>query len=223
MSYDNPISYSGLSLYRKCPLAWKTAYIDGVRTESGAAANRGTKIHAELEKYFDGTSPELRNLVFQPWKDWMEELLDRATVLQTEWQVGATKDWGKAAFDDPQAHVRGAMDLVVEADDELPHVIDWKTGGIYPEHVGQADYYAALRGAYHLRDGVEVSMVYLDHPKTVRTWQYGLDKVQELQGSLNDEIAILRLDEEYVPTPSPKSCRWCPKSWRAGGDCKAAP
>ena len=51
-----PWSYSKLSLYKKCPHAFKLRYIDKVRTPTGAAAERGIKMHEDIENYIQGVA-----------------------------------------------------------------------------------------------------------------------------------------------------------------------
>jgi hypothetical protein len=47
--------------------------------------------------------------------------------------------------------------------------------------------------------------------------------MDELEAGIEDQVRIVRADEEYLPTPSNDACRWCPLSWRNGGDCNKAP
>jgi CRISPR/Cas system-associated exonuclease Cas4 (RecB family) len=218
MSYDKAISYSGLSLYRKCPKAWHDAYVLGNRSEAGAAANRGTEIHKEIEDYFNGLVERITHSALHKWKAYFFGLAPRNPV--PEMKLGACSAWSPMAFDDATANVRGAMDLVTVGE-AATHIIDWKTGKVYPEHEKQADFYAALSAAYHKQPTV-VTMAYIDQ-STTTPYTYSVGKCEELQGKLGEEIAELRLVEEYPATPNPVSCRWCNLSWRVGGTCRGAP
>lgn len=51
MGVAAPWSYSKLSLYKKCPSAFKFRYVDKIRTPTGDAAERGIRIHADLEDF----------------------------------------------------------------------------------------------------------------------------------------------------------------------------
>ena len=60
-----PWSYSKLSLYKKCPHAFKLRYIDKIRTPTGAAAERGIKMHEDIENYIQGVA-ELKGDTYAP-------------------------------------------------------------------------------------------------------------------------------------------------------------
>lgn len=51
MSIAAPWSYSKLSLYKKCPAAFKFRYIDKVKTPPNKAMSRGNEIHTKIEDY----------------------------------------------------------------------------------------------------------------------------------------------------------------------------
>jgi hypothetical protein len=140
-----------------------------------------------------------------------------------EEQLAVDYDWRPAEFDDPSAQFRGAVDLSYTHEGWL-HVKDWKSGKQYTTHQGQAEMYAALGLAkYSDIDKVSVEMVYIDIPKVTMCWTYTKPRAAEIAVALNEEAKIVRADEEYLPTPSNDACRWCPLSWRNGGDCDKAP
>lgn len=219
--YDKPLSYSGLSLYRRCPRAWKHTYIDGNRGEPGKAAIRGTKLHEALEAYFSGGLWPEDNNVLRPWKSFIYDL---ATLFPTpEEQVAVTRDWEPTGFEDPTANLRGAFDLSYQHEGTL-FIIDWKSGQQYASHQDQAAMYAVLgRAIYPDVERVEASMVYLDIPKEFSTWRYDHTLLDEIMGSIEDQVCIVRSDEEYLPTPSQSGCKWCQLSWRNGGSCDKSP
>lgn len=51
MGISLPWSYSKLSLYKKCPAAFKFRYIDKKYSTPGPAAQRGTEIHSKIENF----------------------------------------------------------------------------------------------------------------------------------------------------------------------------
>ena len=221
MAYDKPLSYSGLSLYKRCPRAWKHVYIDGNRSAPAKAAMRGTRLHEALEQYFNGGLWPESNETLRPWKAFMYDL---ATLFPTaEEQVAVTHDWEPTSFDDPAANLRGAFDLSHFHEGTL-YVLDWKSGQQYSTHVDQANMYAVLGRAVHsnVRE-VSVSMVYLDTPKVINEWRYEPTKLDDLEAGIEDQVLIVRSDEEYLPTPSHSGCKWCDLSWRRGGSCDKSP
>jgi hypothetical protein len=182
---------------------------------------RGTRLHEALEQYFNGGLWPESNETLRPWKAFMYDL---ATLFPTaEEQVAVTHDWEPTSFDDPTANLRGAFDLSHFHEGTL-YVLDWKSGQQYSTHVDQANMYAVLGRAVHsnVRE-VSVSMVYLDTPKVINEWRYEPTKLDDLEGSIEEQVLIVRSDEEYLPTPSHSGCKWCDLSWRRGGSCDKSP
>jgi len=219
--YDKPLSYSGLSLYKRCPRAWHHTYVLGNRTPPAKAAMRGTKLHEALEAYFNGGLWPESNDTLRPWKAFMYDL---ATLFPTaEEQVAVDYDWEPTSFDDPMANLRGAFDLSYVHENCL-YIVDWKSGQQYSTHVDQASMYAVLgRATYPQVDKVVASMVYLDTPKVLSTWTYEPTLLDEIEEDIEEQVLIVRSDEEWLPKPSHNGCKWCPLSWRAGGSCDKAP
>lgn len=214
--YTKPISYSGKSTYVECPRRWHNSYILGNREPSCAAAERGTMLHDLLEKYFKEVGPyPTGDRCLAKWEKYMVALKARGLVAEGE--VAVNKLWQPVGFDDAEAWFRGKIDGCAEQEDE---VYDWKSGKIYDTHVFQGQAYSALRVAN--TENTTVHFVYLDIPHHVETWTYSRGQIQDLRGQIDEEIQVIRLDEEWAPKPSDK-CRWCKLNWRVGGSCTAAP
>lgn len=208
--YDKPISYSGKSLYKKCPKKWHNAYVLGNREPSGPAAERGVMLHELLENFFKDLAPyPTGNSCLSKWDPYMKDL--KAQGLIAEGEVAVREDWSPTSFDDPTAWARGKVDGELEA------IYDWKSGKIYDDHEDQALMYTAMR------DKRQAFFVYLDIPHHIQEWNYSDGQIQDARGKIDEEIRIIRLDEEWLPTPSQKECGWCKLSWRNGGTCTSAP
>lgn len=216
MSYDRPLSPSGLNLYEKCPFRFHAQYVLGQREESGAAALRGTQKHEALEAYFRGAPYPSADSVLSPWRDFMEGLAAKSPTAEGE--VAVFADWSPASFSDPKAYFRGKKDLDHEEDGCL-HIHDWKTGREYPYHVDQGKAYVAMSPA---RDEYKVKFVYLDQPLLVREWVYDAKDRVDIQAEFTARIEVVRNDQHWTATPG-DHCDWCPLSWRRGGQCKRAP
>lgn len=221
MSYDKAVSYSGLKLYKTCPKAWADQYISGNRRSSGAAAQRGTKIHDLIEQFYKQRIWPNNQPVLRPWERQLRGLLKYNPTAEAD--LAVDKDWNPVGFEDDNAYLRGKADLLFWKPENERHIVDWKTGRIYPDHEHQGKTYFALDAATSREsDKTIVTMVYLDKKET-REWTYRPNELDETIEELRYDIEILRADEEYKPTPSLDACNYCPLSWRNGGKCNAAP
>ena len=91
---------------------------------------------------------------------------------------------------------------------------------MYPDHPEQGFDYCALSIPF---ETYSTHFVYLDIPTHVETRRYTWTEVEARRQHLDNILDVIRLDEEYLPTPSEQACRWCSLSWRRGGDCVRAP
>lgn len=216
--YTKPLSPSGLKLYNDCPRLWADKYVHGNNPPSRGASDRGTELHLLLELFFTGAQPyPTANKALRPWQRFMEALSVKPNTAEGEMAV--LKDWTPTHFGDPNANYRGKADLELTGDPTIYDVFDWKSGKIYPEHEAQGLSYCAMStsGARVFR----THFVYLDIPTHVETRSYPAERVALERSNLEASIEFVRLDEEYRPKPGPK-CYYCHKSWRKGGDCRAA-
>jgi hypothetical protein len=217
MPYDKAISYSGMSLYKQCPKLWHDSYILGNKSPSGPAAERGTRLHDALEKFFKGEFIfPVADKTLAPWERYMKTLMRFEPSAEAE--VAVDQFWRPVAFDDPGAWFRGKKDLDVRTSIRK-HIFDWKSGKIYPDHVQQGKAYVALDPEDW--DEYVVKFAYLDIPLHVQKWRYTAPQKLEIRGEIDQVIEVIRMDEEHRATPGDK-CQWCHKSWRRGGDCTAA-
>jgi len=216
MSYTKPISHSSRKLFAKCPKQWHDKYVLGNKTETGAAAARGTNIHEEIERFYRHSIP-LSNPVLMPWRRVLEALTLKSPVPEAE--LARTSEWQMTKFDAPEAFYRGKLDL--RYDDSAVHVIaDWKTGRKYPEHEEQGLDYVALSDE---RDAYRTEFYYIDQPLCVVTFNYTKDQRARQIDKIQHEVNKIRAEENFDPTPGNFACRYCPLSWRNGGKCEAAP
>lgn len=156
-----PFSFSRISAWWRCPLAYKFQYIDGLPRSSGLAAEVGSINHKMFENYArhcikEGLPTDL---------DKGRALIERAAIgldpfsaddvrfvchkfLEThtfprpariEVPVGLRyrprlKRWDKALFNGPRTMYRGVMDyLEARPEDGYVLILDYKTGRILPD------------------------------------------------------------------------------------------
>lgn len=217
--YTRPISHSGLSTYLKCPRIWESIYILGEpRPEKNRASSRGDDIHAFLEAFFLGAPYPSAVKELRPWQRFMEAL----TVYEPEPEkkLAVDKEWRACDYDSPEAYFRGKLDLYYE-DGPMVHIYDWKSGRIYEEdHRRQGESYVCISP---VTDSYRTNFVYIDRPLIVHSTNHSMDTRKDLAAGLKEQIEVVRSAEEFPPTPSEYTCRYCHLSWRNGGKCNAAP
>lgn len=215
--YNKPLSYSGMSLFKRCPRAWEDVYINGNRSPSGKAAERGTQIHDAIEKFFLGAPYPSAIKELKPWQAYMEHLLQYEPIAEAK--VAVDENWEAVSYDDPKAILRGKIDLVYSVGG-LTHILDWKTGKVYDTHPEQGRTYVALSNE---DSKYMASFVYIDQPLVVHSTTYAIPEREGMINLLKQQIEDIRGADEFPPTPSRDNCKWCDLSWRNGGKCKAAP
>jgi PD-(D/E)XK nuclease superfamily len=211
-------SYSSISLYKKCPRQWEWRYVHGHYGPPGAAADRGTEIHALLEEFFKGAPYPSATKALVPWQRFMENITQYDPTPEAEWAV--TEDWTPCNYSSPEAYIRGKADLVYNDHEGVRHILDWKTGRIYPEHVDQGRAYVAL-------DPLPMPMyatefVYIDLPVQTVKHKYHAAERMDIKERLTNTVEAISADTTYEPTPSPQACRYCPLSYKKGGNCTRA-
>lgn len=218
MSYEKPLSYSSMSLYKQCPRRWAWSYIEGNWEATSPAAARGTRIHQAIEDFFNGktTFPSgVKELA--PWQSRLEALVAHSPVAEGE--IAVDSSWVVCGYRDERAYVRGKVDLTfAHPETGHHHIIDWKTGKEYPNHVEQGQIYTAMA------PDAETSVVqfwYIDQPHIIREWTYSHADQLIFREKWTETVEAVRSATEYPATPSDK-CTWCPLSWRKGGECKRA-
>jgi len=138
-----------------------------------------------------------------------------------EQEVAVTAEWEFCDFDSPNAYLRGKIDLAYGDNNGVRHLFDWKSGREYPDHHEQGKAYVAMDAEEP--DAYEVRFVYLDQPGLVKPWTYTPKHRDAERENLSALIEKISEDTTYDPTPSPEGCRYCPLSWRKGGNCRRAP
>ena len=106
--YTKALSYSGMRLFKDCPKRWAHKYIDGNKEVSGKAAERGTRIHEQLEAFYKG-APFPSDPVLSPWRRALEALTLYNPVAEGE--IAVDSAWNSVKFDAEDAYLRGKIDL----------------------------------------------------------------------------------------------------------------
>lgn len=215
--YTKPIAYSGLEIYGECPLRWADQYILGNKPPQRTTADRGVDMHTSLEDFFKGGCYPSADKVLRPWQPFMEGL--NAKPHTAEGEVAVRADWTQCGYWDKEANYRGKYDLKIEEEPRVLDLFDWKSGKIYPKHEAQGLSYCAMEpGEY---DVYRAHFVYLDAPCHVETREYPASKVETQRVKISQNIEEIRSATFFPPKPG-NHCRYCHKSYKLGGDCRAA-
>lgn len=208
------LSHSSIKLYEQCPAKYKFIRIMHLKEPSGDAAERGKQIHAELEKSLVGLtllSPELEH-----WHDYVELL--KSKKVQPELELGIKRDWSSCSFSDPDAWLRGILDIFT-IDGTAAYIADWKTGKerYYEE---QLKLYAALVfAAYSEVQTVNLDIVYVDLKKTQSYDTITRKEFPSLKLWIDNRIHRIEKDTIFAPRPE-YGCKWCHFRKDNGGPCK---
>lgn len=206
-------SHSSIKSYEACPLKYKLTRIDGLKEPSGDAAERGKRIHKELEDALNKEgilSEEIMHI--QPA---INILL--AQNAKPEVAFGFTKDWTACAFDATDVWLRGVIDVFI-LDGKKAIVKDWKTGK-ERDYTDQVKLYATMVFATHPEvEEVELEFVYIDLKKTSKVGAIKRDEFAQLKKWVESRIEKIKNDTLFSPNPS-FACKWCHFRKENGGPC----
>ncbi len=214
-----PYSYSRLSTFTQCPAKYNWSYVDKVDVEriSSPAMERGTKIHNSLEAFVKRETEILHPDIHEHYGQFMFSIRENYECFpESRWAF----DWllRPCAYDEPMCMIRGFMDLKFVPENDNVQVYEYKTGKIYDEHAHQRWIYGVAALLEHPeKKGVDVTTVYLDQKKNVKTF-YPSHMLREYKPMLIDEIREVDECEEFIPKPQ-FLCRWCNFSKQNGGPC----
>ena len=206
MSRPTRTSYSALTTYEDCPLSYKLGYIDKISTPSGAAADRGTRLHLACERFLLGEIPaEKLPINFYAIKQYLVEAKAKGAKAEAVWLID--HEWNMQDEEDAATRFKAVVDIHYVEDGVL-HIWDLKTGQSYPEHADQLEIYAVIGfSAYPDVESVQVKALYLDqfghHAVTNRAFAPFLRKKWQ------ERWEKLFAEKEWNPTPGPNACRWC--------------
>lgn len=207
-------SFSAWERHDQCPLRYRLRYIDRLPEKPNKFAARGNEIHSMGEGYLLG------NITGIPtsFKDFSSELrgLKRAKAEPEQW-CNVTREWQPCGKEG--SWIVSKLDARVR-DPKVSHIIDFKSGKIYPDkHSLQGSLYAAIEGAHSPGLTVKVEMWYLDQDD-VLSWTYKPDDIKREQAEWTARGEALQAAKDFPPKPS-YLCNWCDYATKNGGTCDA--
>lgn len=197
-----PYSHSKLSEFETCPYRFKLHYIDKATPEARPEYfKRGSKIHAELERYPDTMSSELKLFISSDVGQKYDTILRSET--KREVRLGFTQDFNINSYSRNNA-INFIVDLIYMKDD-IVYLVDWKTGK-RPQTIdwSQLELYAA---AFLDQHPVVVSYVYVDDCSECSR-RYEMQDRAQIISNIKSKIHLVENCQEFQRSISWK-CEYC--------------
>lgn len=226
-------SFSRLKDFEKCPYMAFLKYSEKRPTDhmDRTAADRGTMIHEEAEKFVKGEGDLTKNLSkFRNYFATLKhEYAEGHVEIEENW--GFTVDWTQTGWWDDDVWCRMKLDNFRHqefGDDGHSLIVatatDYKTGkkfGNEVTHNQQGQLYALgsfLR--YPTLEVVNVQFIYLDHGQDTRK-VYTREKAMKFLGHWTDRAKKMTGATDFPPKPNKQTCMWCPFGPQNGdGSCE---
>jgi len=217
------VSYSRMSLYKKCPASYEWQYVLGNKQAfvPGSAASRGLDIHQSIEDWYNGTGQlhdEIPDKMISHLGNTYSDTQVGKCQAHPEYEFAINADWEPCGFEDEEAVIRGYIDnLFLYKDKVVIH--EYKTGREYPEHEEQKLLYGIIAlTLWHQYSECLIEGIYLDLKKVVPT-RVSRTFLKKMQDVWKRDIA--KLEVPIYPARPGIHCRWCPKSSKQeGGICQ---
>lgn len=216
-------SYSALKTFEECPYRIFIQRVKKIPEPPSSAADRGTAIHKLAEEFIKGEIGELPPELAKFADDFHElrHLFSEAKV-EVEGEWGFSIEWEAVGWMVPQTWARIKLDAIVHQDETSARVIDFKTGkkfGNEIHHSQQCLLYAiAAFFRFPLIELVQTELWYLDkRERTVRA--FTRTEAMQFAPSFHRRGVIMTTCEDFAPTPSKDSCKWCPYSKGEHPEC----
>jgi len=188
---------------------------------------RGTMVHSAAEAYVGsvGRTPKLIDELAK-FKDHLTDF--RKAKARTEQEWAFTEDYTPTGWFDPDCWLRVKVDACKDATTPAPlvHIVDYKTGRVYPDHKQQRSLYA-LAGLQLVQLGalaggdkkaqLTAEHLYTDTGQTA-TEQYAMSSLQPLKREWGARIKQM-MNDTVFPTKIGRHCTWCKHAKSKGGSC----
>lgn len=216
-------SFSAINKHETCAASYKFSYIDHIDDPSGAAAQRGTRLHTAGELFLKGKlKPEALPVDYWRVKPIMLKLKEAKAKSEETWCVD--RDWRKCLpIDEDVMLVKAIIDIHYFEGKDILHVKDLKTGRIYDDHVDQLQLYGLMGLVHYPRaKEVRVSGIYIDQGREFHEATYPRTMMPYLKKHWTERALKVLQDELFTPNPSEDNCKYCNyNKLRKGGPCEA--
>jgi len=213
------LSKSSINTFTQCPYKWKLIYIDKLKSKPAPAMLRGSKIHSNIEHYYNNVEivdnkivvkHELGELGMFPKfvERRIENSIDENGNVDLKYFKPLCQEL-KVSNEDMK--VRGFIDAVfINPKDQGLIIIDWKTGKYRPENFsGYRFELAVYSELYRLQTGVTPKywgIYFVDHDKLFfeEVKEVSIKAMYKKVDRVRDQIA----SGDFKCKPS-ILCKWC--------------
>jgi len=215
------ISYSGLTMFEKCPRSFQLKYIQKhpePEFVSSPAMERGSRLHQAAEDYVNQDLVKLPKELSRK-----QEFFDRIISLGTaepELEFNLTEDWGCIPFKQKEdGYIRGIIDLVLPQG-ELLEIMEYKTGKKYDTHADQRSLYS-MAGLLMFPEAkvCRTTTVYFDLGGADETTTVERENLETLKWSWSRRVNKTKPVGQDYPMRPGFQCKWCNFSKKKGGPC----
>lgn len=207
-------SMSRLFDFESCPHSVYLAKVVKAPTPSGAAAERGTQVHEQIEGYIQGLHADITKEIqtFRGLYDKLrEEFAEGRVEVEGDW--GFDRNWGVTRWSAKDCWARMKLDALWHQSDTSALIVDHKTGrkfGNELKHNQQGMGYAiAAFARYPELEFVEVQFAYVDKAEELKG-SYTRKQAELLRPMLTERADRMTTCTDFQPKPSFSACRWCP-------------
>lgn len=205
-------SYSALKDYVNCPRQYNEVKVLKNYTKSMTKQILyGQEVHKALEDYVREGKPLLKN--YEQYKDILDCLMEIPGTRYPEHEMGLTIDKTACGFNDSNRWVRGIADLlIVDEEDKLAYIVDYKTGSNRYPDVKQLKLMALMTFAHFpVVDTVKAGLLFIVKNSFVDEI-YKREEIPQLWSAFESDL--MRLEASYKhnvwnPNSTPL-CGWCP-------------
>jgi hypothetical protein len=179
-----------------------------LRGKQHHAAARGDEIHLKGEYFLKGAIPNVPK-EFAMFKREMKTLKDRKAKAEAFWSVD--RNWKPVKETDKRNRWLVAKIDAHLPDDDILHIIDYKSGRVYDSHKSQGSVYACLGPSFYPKiTSVSAEFWYTDIGKLGDSpFEFTIDQIKLERAKWTREATKMLRDEKFKPTPSRSACQWC--------------
>jgi PD-(D/E)XK nuclease superfamily len=208
-------SLTKVKTLEQCGAKYDFRYNQRIPDKAGAAAERGKRIHAELEEFIRGNAIKLTGAL-EFYYGFLTLIKEGPYPYFPEHEIRLAEGFTPYV---PGPGLVSFLDLVVR-EPTVSNIFDWKTGKPYPDHDDQKELYTLAEMVDQPQiQTVKACHTYVDSGQNrVRTYTREAD-FERLKAKWTEKQKKLETTTVFIPNPQ-FLCRYCSYSKALGGPCR---